>query len=107
MEEAIKEAARALKGTRSAVFFQRSIENIEQFGYPPEIAFFDPKVGAVRLFPSSMIKNVLEIILGASKKSTAASAAAAQSISVYLQNIQKVEAKVEDLLSESIASMKF
>lgn len=107
LEEAIKEASYALKGTRSAAFFQRAIENIEELGYPPELAFFDANVGAVRLFPSSMIKNVLGILLNAAKRSTVATASAAQSISIYLQNLQKVDAKVEDLLSESISTMKF
>lgn len=107
LEQALYEASYALKGTKSAVFFRTAIDNIEKFGLPPYQAFFDKDVGAIRIFPSSLIKNVLEIILSAAERSTYATAKATQSISVYLQNIQAVEEKIDDLLSESISTMKF
>ncbi len=107
LEQALYEASYALKGTKSAVFFRTAIDNIEKFGLPPYQAFFDKEVGAIRIFPSSLIKNVLEIILSAAERSTYATAKAAQSISVYLQNMQAVEEKIDDLLSESISTMKF
>ncbi len=107
LEEALRETMYALKGTKSSEFFRIAVENIEEYGLAPKIAILDEKVGAIRKFPSSLVRNVLEIILDASQRSTLAASSAAQSISVYLQNVQKVEEKINDLLSESISSMKF
>lgn len=107
LEQALQQAAYALQGTKSSEFFRVSVENIESFGYPPSMAILDPKVGAIRFFPSSLVRNILEILLSAAQRSPIATANSAQGISLYLQNIQKVEDKIEDLLSESVTSMKF
>lgn len=107
LEQALYEASYALKGTKSALFFRTAIDNIQKFGLPPTQAFFDKEVGAIKIFPSSLIRNILEIVLSSAERSTYATAKATQSISVYLQNIQSVEEKIEDLLSESISTMKF
>lgn len=107
MEEAFRETAEGLKGTKSAEFFSQAVYNISNFGMPLKSAVFDEKVGAIRLFPSSLVRDVMEIVAESSEESPRVAAATATSISSYLKNLYDVQEKIEDTLSDSISSMQF
>lgn len=107
LEQAFKETAEGLKGTKSAEFFNQAVYNISNFGMPLKSAVFDEKVGAIRLFPSTLVRDVMAIVVESSEESPRVAAATAMSISSYLKNIYDVQEKIEDTLSDSISSMQF
>ncbi len=107
LEEAFEIAARGMKGTHSAEFFTRTVHNIRTMGMPIRKAIFDPEYGAMRTFSSSLMKNVLGVIIESADSGPIVAAQTTLSISSYVQNIQKVQEKIADNLADSITAMKF
>jgi len=107
LEEAFMQAAVELKGTRSASFFATTAYNIEYVGLPVDQAIFHPSYGAIHLFPSSLIKNILRVVIRSAEEGPAVAATTAMSSSVYITNLNNLQEKIEDILSDSITSLKF
>lgn len=107
IENAMRMTATSTEGTESSQFFLDTIRNVEQFGLPLEMAIFDKEYGSIKYFPSSLVRNIMQVIVESADRGPRAISMTAMSISKYLQNLQNVQNKVEDLLSESITSMRF
>ena len=107
IEQAFESAARELKGTRSASFFSATAYNTQYLGLPVEQALFHKSYGSIHLFPSSLIKNIMHIVVRSAEEGPRVAAATAMSISVYLGNLNNLQEKIEDTLSDSIVSLKF
>ena len=107
IELAIDKAAANLKGMKIADLFFRTSSNMKRFGYTFEQALFDPAVGAVWWYPSRLIRSIMTTVVEASKKGTFAASDAMITIATYLKGMHSVKEEVEDVLGETIASMKF
>jgi len=107
IELAMDKAAANLKGMKIADLFLRVSYNMKRFGYTFEQALFDPSVGAVWWYPSRLIRSVMTTIAEASKKGVYSASDAMLTIATYLKGMQAVKAEVEEVLGETIASMKF
>lgn len=107
MEEAFQRAGQDLKGTTTADFFDKTISNLTTGGMPLEMAIFDEKFGSIKSFPSSMVKNIMAVIVESANEGPRVAAVTTLSISNYLKNLQSVQNKVEDVLSEHVAAMQF
>lgn len=107
IELAIDKAAESLKGLTIADLFVRTSDNMKKFGYTFEQALFDPTVGAVWFYPSRLVRSIMVTVMEASKKSMGAASDAMLTISTYLKGVQAVKAEVEDVLGETLVSMKF
>jgi len=107
IELAIDKAAANLKGMKIAELFTRTSSNMRRFGYTFEQALFDPSVGAVWWYPSRLIRSIMVTISEASKKGMVAASDAMITIARYLKGMHAVKEQVEDVLGETIASMKF
>lgn len=107
IENALRTTASSLEGTESSRFFQDTVRNIESFGLPLHLAIFDKQYGSIKYFPSSLIRNIMHVLVESSDRGPKAVSLTAMSISKYLQNLQTVQNKIEDLLSDAITSMRF
>ncbi|MDY6774445.1 MAG: hypothetical protein SVS85_04555, partial [Candidatus Nanohaloarchaea archaeon] len=81
--------------------------NIRQKGMTFEEALFDSRSGALHRYPSKLMETVMEVLVESTRKGTGVAAAALQSISKYIQNIQDTEKRLEQLLEDTISSLKF
>jgi len=107
IELAIERASTNLKGMKIADLFKITSENMKKFGYTFEQALFDKEVGAVWYYPSRLVRSIMSTILESSKKGTVAAASAMITISRYLDGVHDVKEEVEEVLGETISSMKF
>ncbi len=107
IENAMRTTAMNMEGTESSQFFHDTVRNVEEFGLPLQMAIFDDRYGSIKYFPSTLIRNIMKVIVESSDKGPRSASMTAMSISKYLQNLQNVQNKVEDLLADAITSMRF
>ena len=105
-EIAFGKVAEASKGLITEDFFNRVNYNIRQMGMSIEKALFDSKRGAVIYYPSNLISTSMKILAESSKKGLQIAALSLMSISEYVKNMNKVTARLKDLLAEVISDMK-
>jgi len=106
-EVAIKKVAEVLRKTEAATFFHVVINNMTRLGYSLERAIFDEEHGALRLYPSPLIKSIMEVFTSSAKKSLEVTAVSLINISRYLQNMDRVNKKIQDMLSDTVSGLKF
>jgi hypothetical protein len=107
LEISLTKVASVLTGTEVADFFKRISKNITDLGMDEEAAIFDRKQGAINYYPSAVIKSAMRIAVMGAKKSMEIAAISLISMSNYLKDIHRIEVKVQDILSETLSSMKF
>ncbi len=100
------DVANNLKGTPTGNFFRTVDHNIRQLGLSVRSAIFDPKVGAINFYPSSLIESSMKVLVETGKKGPAVVSRAMISISNYLDRINKVNERLKDLLAEIVGSMR-
>jgi hypothetical protein len=98
--------AESSKGLRTADFFKRVDYNIRNSGMSVEKAIFDPRRGAIIFYPSDLIATSMRILVESSKKGLKIAAVSMMNISEYVKNIQKITARLRDMLAEVISDMK-
>jgi len=107
IELAIDKAKENLKGMKIAEMFDIAGMNMKKFGYTFEQAMFDKEVGAIWYYPSSLIQSVMQTIIESSKKSVKTAADSMIVISRYLKGMHDVKEEIEEILGETVSSMKF
>lgn len=105
-EIAFGKVAATLKGTSSGEFFSYVNYNIQQFGMSVEQAIFDEDRGAIKYFPSDLIRTSMRILIESVKKGLNVAAKAMISISQYVKNIHTIEERLKDLLADIVSGMK-
>jgi hypothetical protein len=105
-EMAFGKVADAMKGTVSGAFFEHVNNNIVRLGMSVEQAIFDPKLGVLRAYPSSMIESSMKVLTESSRKGPTIAAQALMNVSSYIKQMHTVEERLIDLLSETISSIK-
>lgn len=105
-EIAFERVANVLKGTSSAVFFKKVVENIATLGMDVESAIFDEEKGAIRDFPSHIIESSMKVLTQSIKKGPLVASRAVINISEYIKEMHRVDERLKDLLSEVISSLK-
>lgn len=98
--------AESSKGLKTADFFSKVNFNIRQAGMSVEKAIFDEQRGAIISFPSDLISTSMRVLVESSKKGLKVAAVSLMSISEYVKNINKITARLRDLLAEIISDMK-
>ncbi len=88
-------------------FLQSIAEKIERMGLDLETACFHPIYGALRYFRSDILSSGMKILIEGIKKSFREAAIAMINFSRHLNNMKRVELKIEDLLGDTVSSMKF
>ncbi len=98
--------AESSKGLMTAEFFKRVNYNIKQMGMNVEKAIFDSKRGAINYYPSDLIATSMRVLIESAKKGLKIAAVSLMNISQYIKNIQKITARLKDMLAEIISDMK-
>ena len=105
-EEAISKIARETRGSDVSDFFSAVDYNIRQNGMSLRDAIFDNKVGAVKLYPSGIIRSFMTLLIESVKKSPQITADALTTLSRYLQDAKRVMKRLKDLLADTISDMQ-
>ena len=105
-EIAFAKVAESSKGTATEGFFRLVNQNIQQLGMSLNDALFNPKRGAVIFYPSELIATSMKILVESVKKGLKVAARSLMSISEYVKNIKKINARLNDLLADIISDMK-
>lgn len=98
--------AESTRGLKTEDFFKRVNYNVRQMGMSVEKAIFDSNRGAIIYYPSNLIATSMRILVESSKKGLNIAAVSLMSISEYVKNIQKITARLRDILAEVVSDMK-
>jgi hypothetical protein len=93
-------------GSEVYKFFQIVVENIKRKNMGVEDAIYDPQNGALKYYPSPIIKSSMKVLIDSSKKGPLVASNSILSMSEYIKKMDSVEARLSDLLGETIGSMK-
>jgi hypothetical protein len=106
VETALRQIVPRIRELRVAGFFKRIYQNIETFGMTLESAVFDPKVGAIKLYPSPTIRAMMQAVIRVSKRGLGYAARTMVTVSRYLKDSHGVEEDTKELLEEVTSTMK-
>ena len=87
--------------------FRKALSNMRTMGMTFTAALFDKGYGAVRFYPSKMVKTVMKIIAESSIKGMKTASIAMLSVSKYLKGIHRTQEEVRDELNDALSSMRF
>jgi hypothetical protein len=101
MEEALKQAVEFLPKSKVASdMFKKILENIASLGMTLEAAIFDPTYGAMRYYPSQMMRGGLRIMTDSVELGVNVAAKSLISLSMQIRNQQKIDEMLRKLLSD-------
>ncbi|MFW5746221.1 MAG: hypothetical protein ACOCWQ_01580 [Nanoarchaeota archaeon] len=105
-EMAFGRVAETMLDTDSGKFMMMVSYNIQKMGMSVEQAIFDPQYGAIKNYPSSLIESSMKVLIQSAKKGPYVAAQALMNISRYMNEVHKVNERLQDLMGEVISSMK-
>jgi len=105
-ELAFGKVAETMEGTPTGEFFRIVSINLRRIGMGIRDAIFHKTRGALRYYPSKVIKSSMEILIESVKKGPKVAAHSLISISNYMASVHKVNERLKDLLSDVLSSMK-
>ncbi len=86
-------------------FFYKVMERLSSMSTTIYEVLFNKKDGLLINFPSVLIKDIMNILLGAITKSTLIASSAMRNIVSYLKKLKEIEDLIRGMLSEIIASL--
>ena len=107
IEVSIEKSMSRIENLKIKKLFAKALGNMKMLGHTFSQAFFDPEYGAVRQYPSKMIKSIMHTVVESSKKGVATAALAMMSVSRYLKGLHETQEDVKEQLSDTINSLKF
>jgi len=105
-EMAFGKVAKTMPDTDSGNFFMLVTYNIQKLGMNIEDAIFNTKNGALTSYPSNLIESSMKVLIQSARKGPSVAAQALMNISRYLNEVHKVNERLNDLMGEVISSMK-
>lgn len=107
VEDAIKHVQEFLPDLKiSRTVFTRTLDNITLLGMPLEQAVFDRNNGSVASIPSNLIKGSMKMLVDSVQLGTNVAARTMISLSIQLQNAEKVNNALKVLVSDVTGTMK-
>jgi hypothetical protein len=107
IEIAMEDSTKRMESLKIKELFMRASQNIRGLGMTFEAAFFDEQSGAIRHYPSRLIKSVMRTVVESTKKGVKTASMAMLSISRYLKGLHRTQEDVRGSLSEVTGSLKF
>ena len=107
VERSIEKLINSLGEMKIVNLFKDTLSNIRRFGFTLKNALFDEKVGALRYYPSHLIKSMLKILVDSLEKGVIGSAKTMLAISQYLKSVHLVEEHMKESLDETTSEMQF
>ncbi len=106
VERSLEHSMKRIRNLKIKEFFDIALKNMRT-GLTFQQAFFDKNYGAVRAFPSRLIKTIMRIIVESSKRGSRTASVAMLAVSKYLKDLHKTQEDIKEELSETLSSMKF
>jgi Flp pilus assembly protein TadB len=107
IELSIEHSMERIKNLEIQNLFSRALNNMKTLGFTFYQAFFDKEYGAIRYYPSKMIKSIMRTIVESTKKGVSTAAVAMLSISRYLKGLHDTQEDVKEELNDVLSSLKF
>jgi hypothetical protein len=107
LEKALEDTSNEAKQFKIRGLLLRSLSNIKNLGMTFEQSLFDKNYGALKYYPSSLIKTTMKVVAESARKGTKITANTMLTISRYLKSVHATQEKINDLLSESSSSLNF
>ncbi len=105
-EMAFSTVAQTLESTPAGKFFGLVDRNIRSLGMGLREAIFNEQNGAVLSYPSPLIESSMRVLVESAQKGPQIVARSLMTISNYVDEINKVNERLQDILSEVVSSMK-
>ncbi len=106
-EVALEKSVEDVKDMSIADLFIITLRNIRNLGMTFREAIFNEKYGAIRYYPSKLIKNIMFMIVDVARKGVNYAAEGMLTVAKYLRSIRETQEYIRDLLQESVSSMTF
>jgi Flp pilus assembly protein TadB len=106
IEDAFGRVGTVMKGSLVGEIFANSANSVKLARKTLHSSLFDNEEGALKHVYSKTIHNVMEVVVGASKKSNEAAGIAVSRITEHLTKIREVDDKIENRLDEIVSSMR-
>ena len=107
LELSIENSMDRIKNMKIRNLFEKALKNMKMLGMTFRQAFFDEKYGAVRYYPSKLIKTVMRTVVEASKKGVVVASTAMLSVSRYLKDLHQTQEEINESLNDTLNSLKF
>ena len=107
VEDAMKHVKEFLPNMKiSTVVFAKTLDNIKLLGMPLEAAVFDRNSGSVARIPSTIIRGSMKMLIDSVQLGVNVAARTMISLSIQLQNAEKVNNTLKILISDVTNTMK-
>ena len=106
VEEAMKSVQEFMKNSKVSGVFSKTLDNINLLGMPLSQAVFDRNYGSIANIPSSTIQSSMKILVDSVELGVNVAARTLVSLSIQLQNSQKVNELLKTLVSDLTGTMK-
>ena len=106
-EVALMKTAKTMKESQVSNFVKRIALNISKLGMDLRRAIFDKVYGALKAYPSALIKSVMKIFVESTEESEEVAATSLMHVGRYLQSVHRIEEKIKDVLSETLSTLQF
>lgn len=107
LEVSMENSMERIKNLKIRDLFERALKNIRLLGFTFRQAFFDEKCGAIRYYPSFMIKSIMHTVVESSKKGVNVASNAMLSVSRYLKGVHQTQEDIKGSLNDTLSSLKF
>lgn len=107
IEISIQNSLARIKNLKIKDLFEKAMKNIKMLGLNFQQAFFDDKYGALRFYPSKLIKSIMRTVVESSKKGVVTASLAMITVSKYLKNLHQTQEEVNESLNDTLSSLKF
>ncbi|MEM7819393.1 MAG: type II secretion system F family protein [Candidatus Aenigmatarchaeota archaeon] len=107
IELSIEHSMERIKNLEIRNLFSRALNNMKSLGFTFSQAFFDKEYGAIRYYPSKMIKSIMHTVVESTKKGVSTAAVAMLSVSRYLKGLHQTQEDIKEQLNDTLNSLKF
>lgn len=107
IENAIERCTKAIGELEIKKFFEIILKNMKNLGMTFHEAIFDKEYGAAYLYPSTLIRSIMKIVVDSSRKGVQVASITMLTISKYLKSVHLAQEKIKDMLSDVLSSLKF
>jgi len=107
IELSIEHSMDRIQNLKIKELFSRALKNMRTLGFTFSQAFFDKEYGAIRYYPSKLIKSIMNTVVESSKKGVRTASLAMLSISRYMKGLHDTQEDVQEQLSDTLNSLKF
>lgn len=106
IETAVERLIPRIKELKVHALFTSTVNNIKTFGMTFASALFNEQNGVIHIYPSSLIKAVMNAISEISRSGSVFLSSSLISISKFLKNMNTVEEYLREMLAEVTSTMK-